>query len=723
MKPQRPASNDLPGGVPVVVPEASPSAPAPGQDALFRSMFAAYPDALLLVDAAGTIVLANPAASRMLGYDNAELTGLSVDVLVPDAIRPRHKAYRDTYARNPHARPMGLQMDLVARCRDGSQVMVEIALSPLRDHGRAYVVASVRGIEGYPRVQQALQRARFSDCVAQLGQLAVDARDPQLLLREIPAVAARTLQVDTALVYLLQPNRVDFVVASGVGLVAGLALGSILPSHPDTLPGFVLAQGTPQAIEDMRLEARFQVPPAWLAQGLVSALAVPLSDRGQTVGVLAVHSRRSRRFDGDEGRFLQSLSNLLATSLQRAQSEEALNHAQRLETVGQLSGGIAHDFNNLLTVIQGNLQVLEDHPAIAGDDSAQQMLAAARRASRRGADLTGKLLAFSRRQMLCPTRVDVVALLRSLADMLQRTLDPHIRIECQAPQALYCLADAGQLEAALLNLAINARDAMPAGGTLAFSCRPCADLPAQRLPSPAAGSSADAALSYIEIEVADSGLGMTDAVRERAFEPFFTTKEAGRGTGLGLATVYGFVLQSNGTVRLQTAPGAGTTVSLVLPRYRSAGSVARDNPERRVALPRDLSVLLVEDQAEVRSVVRLHLQSLGCVVSEFANAEQALASLTAGADHDLLLTDIGLGSGISGTELARQVRQPWPRMALLLMSGYATELVQGQDAGLAELLHKPFERGALAQAMVRALALRRSALAAPKAPGATPPGA
>ena len=690
-----------------------PSNPSPPQDALFRSMFEAYPDALLLVDAGGTIVLANPAASRMLGYDNAELTGMLVDELVPDAIRPRHKAYRDNYAHKPHARPMGLQMDLVAKCRDGSQVMVEIALSPLRDHGRAYVVASVRGIQGYPRVQQALQRARFSDCVAQLGQQAVDARDPQQLLRETPVVAAQALHIDTAVVYLLEPNRLEFVIASGVGLVDGLTLGSSQSSRPDTLPGFVLSLGAPQGIEDLRAEARFAVPSAWTAQGLISAWAVPLSDRGQTVGVLVVFSRRPRRFDGDEWRFLQSLANLLATSLQRAQSEAALNHAQRLETVGQLSGGIAHDFNNLLTVIQGHLQVLEDHPAVAGDASVQQMLAAASRASRRGAELTSKLLAFSRRQVLSPTRVDVAALLRSLADMLQRTLDPGIRIELHAPQALYCLADAGQLEAALLNLAINARDAMPAGGTLAFSCRVCEDLPEALLNRPS--SAAAATLTYIEIEVADSGLGMTDAVRERAFEPFFTTKAAGRGTGLGLATVYGFVLQSNGAVRLQTAPGAGTTVGLVLPRYATAGRQPRVRVERRAALPRGLKVLLVEDQAEVRSVVRQHLQALGCVVSEFANAEQALASLSAGAGagHDLLLTDIVLGSGISGTELARQVRGPWPRMAVLLMTGYATELVQGQDVGLAEWLHKPFERGALAQAMVRALALRRSALAAP----------
>ena len=198
-------------------------------------------------------------------------------------------------------------------------------------------------------------------------------------------------------------------------------------------------------------------------------LAVPLSDRGRTIGTVVVCSRLAQRFGADEQRFLESLSNLLATSLQRAQSEDALKHAQRLESVGQLTGGIAHDFNNLLTVIQGNLQVLEELPALADDAYGQQLVAAAARASRRGAELTGKLLAFSRRQVLQPSSLNVGQLLQSLADMLRRTLDQRIHIEVDMRRACPpVLADPGQLESALLNIAINARDAMREGGTLRF---------------------------------------------------------------------------------------------------------------------------------------------------------------------------------------------------------------------------------------------------------------
>lgn len=343
-----------------------------------------------------------------------------------------------------------------------------------------------------------------------------------------------------------------------------------------------MADGKAVLVDDQTPGQRFQPASSAIEHGLLSELAVPLLDRGRTIGVLTVHSSTPRRFGEDELRFLDSLSSLLGTVLQRAQSEEALNHAQRLETVGQLTGGVAHDFNNLLTIISGNLQVLEDAPACAGDPLIQQLVGAASRATRRGAELTGKLLAFSRRQVLQPTVVDAAALLHSLTDMLRRTLDQRIVITLDAEEAL-CLADPGQLESALLNVAINARDAMPQGGTLAFVCRAVPSLPAsldaERGPANEAG--------YVAISIADTGSGMPEAVKERAFEPFFTTKESGRGTGLGLSTVYGFAKQSHGAVvsaaRQAPAPRSRSTsrawTRMVLPTRMSM-------LQRRAACPR-----------------------------------------------------------------------------------------------------------------------------------------
>jgi len=656
----------------------------PGLDdgAVFRTLFSAYPDALLVVDGSGHIVLANPSAAELLGYGQAELVGLAVDVLVPDSIRPRHAAYRDAYAHKPRARPMGTQMELVAKRRDGSEVMVEIALSPLQEHGLPYVVAAIRGIGAYPRVRQALQRARYSEQVAVLGRLAVDTRDGRQLVQQVPRGAVDALEVERAAVYLLEADGLEWRVAACVG--AGLVEGERVPQAADTLPGRLLAE--PHALTVVHADG--------------STLAVPLFDRGRTVGALLVHSREPQRFGDEEQRFAEALASLLATSLQRTQTEEALQHAQRLESVGQLTGGIAHDFNNLLTIISGNLQVLEDLPAVAGDAHGQQLVAAASRATRRGAELTGKLLAFSRRQVLQPSAVDVGALLHSLADMLRRTLDQRIRIALALPAAgPRCMADPGQLESALLNIAINARDAMPEGGTLGFGAEVLAAPPAELRGELPAGS-------YVAIHVQDSGTGMTDAVKERAFEPFFTTKDSGRGTGLGLSTVYGFAKQSRGAVTLDSAPGVGTTVTLFIPSVVTPrASPPSETATVGTAPPRGLRVLLVEDDADVRAVAQQLLAELGWAVTPCATAEQALPLLAAGR-YDLLASDIALGPGLRGTELARRAQAQQPGLRVLLMSGYSNELLDAAEATALpwQLLPKPYTRESLALALARALA-------------------
>ena len=676
---------------------------------VFRTLFAAYPDALVVADANGVVVMANPSAAAVLGYRVEELVGLPIDALVPDAVRPRHASYRKDYAHKPVPRPMGTQMELTARRRDGSEVMVEIALSPLQDHGLPLVVAAIRAIGTYPRVKQALRRAHFSEHLAQLGRLAVDARDPKTLLEQVPVIATQALQAELSVVLLLEPSRLEFRVHGGIGLIRGESVGDLLPNRPDTPAGFLLEQGKPVVVDDYRTERRFAVPQSYIDAGLTSGLSVPLLDRGRAVGVLKVRSRERRHFDADEVRFLESLSNLLATSLQRAQSEEALNHAQRLESVGQLTGGIAHDFNNLLTVIQGNLQVLEELPALASDAHGRQLVVAATRAARRGAELTGKLLAFSRRQVLLPSTVDVGGLLGSLAGMLRRTLDQRIRIEVEV--ATTCppvRADPGQLESALLNVAINARDAMPEGGTLRFSAGSCAALPGQvqaELEDPSAVDD-----GFVAIAVSDTGTGMSGEVRERAFEPFFTTKEAGRGTGLGLSTVYGFAKQTRGGVSLESRPGVGTTLTLYIPNARGADGPPDADPFSE-APPEGLEILLVEDDAEVRKVAHAFLEALGCRVTSAASGEQALPALDSRTAFDLLLTDIALGSGMRGTELAAEAQRRRPGLSVLLMSGYSEELLEADRDSPAswELLPKPFSRVELARALSRTLANRPAA--------------
>jgi signal transduction histidine kinase/CheY-like chemotaxis protein len=420
----------------------------------------------------------------------------------------------------------------------------------------------------------------------------------------------------------------------------------------------------------------------------VSSIVVPMYDRGRAMGLLAIHARKAQSSGDDEIHFLQSLCNLLTSSLQRADSEEALAHSQRLESVGQLTGGIAHDFNNLLTVIQGNLQVLQERPTLQ-ESSDQELVGSASRAAKRAGELTSKLLAFSRRQVLQPARVDIGALLQSLADMLRRTLDQRVQIRVDVTSTCSpVLADPGQLESALLNIAINARDAMPEGGLLSFDAR-------------------DSDNGMVALAVGDTGGGMSEEVRERAFEPFFTTKAKGRGTGLGLSTVYGFVKQSKGAVELHSEPGRGTKVTLQMPRWREVdGTASNVDASTPAVLPRHLKVLLVEDEPEVRKVIGTFLSALDVAFITAADGEQALAWLHNDGDVDLLLSDIALGPGMRGTDLARLAQERDPDLAVLLMSGFASEMLEAEgDQPLPwELLRKPCTREELASALARALA-------------------
>jgi PAS domain S-box-containing protein len=637
-------------------------------DSLGGALFDAYPDAVLLVDARGRILQANGAATMLLGYSLEELLSLNVEALVPDAARASHAGKRHAYEQAPTRRPMGLQMELAARCRDGREIAVEIALSPLRVAGQPLVLAAIRGIGEYPRVKQALQRARHAEAIAQMGRLAVDGADSADVLRETPHAAAVALDAQAAALFVLDPDgrRVECAGAFGPALAL------------------------PAAAE---LAARGLLRGLSAVSGMGRRLSVPLINRGRIVGALEVHATEATALGADAERFLASLASMVTTVLQRVASEEALRHGQRLEAVGQLTGGIAHDFNNLLTVIQGNLQVLEDLPCVSADALAQDLVSAASRASRRGAELTAKLLAFSRRQVLQPRAMDVGGMLHPLAALLRRTLDARVRIEVDvASDCPPCLADPGQLESALLNLAINARDAMPDGGVLCFAAARCAEAPT---PADASAWSQGG----VALRVADSGVGMSEAVLARAFEPFFTTKEAGRGTGLGLATVHGFIHQSKGAVALESRVGQGTVVTLYLPSPPMASAAATPPVTADSAVPRGLSVLLVEDEPEVLRVVQAFLSQWDCRVLACASAEGALdAVASARAPFDLLISDVMLGPGLRGDQLAERLRALRPTLPVLLMSGYA-----GEMQSLAwPLLRKPFTREQLAEAILQA---------------------
>ena len=369
----------------------------------------------------------------------------------------------------------------------------------------------------------------------------------------------------------------------------------------------------------------------------------------------------------------------------RTKLEQELRQAQKMEAIGQLTGGVAHDFNNLLTVISGNLEMLEGRQASAENED---LLKEAQGATERGAQLAGRLLAFGRRQPLNPTPTDLTALVKGLIDMIQRTLGEAITVETRLKADLPLVStDAGQVENALLNLAINARDAMPRGGRLAIDTgwvdmhgEPAAslDLP----PGP-----------YVTLSVTDTGTGMTPEVRQRAFEPFFTTKGPGRGNGLGLSMVYGFAKQSGGGVQLYSEPGHGTTVRIYLPAPVSApaSKPAHKAPAARARLPKGRTVLVVEDDARVRRVSVRRMQQLGFKVVEADSGPAAFEILQSGGPFDLLFSDVVMPGGMTGIELAQAARRYRPGLKILLTSGFAepTTLKEGIFASGATWLGKP----------------------------------
>ena len=379
------------------------------------------------------------------------------------------------------------------------------------------------------------------------------------------------------------------------------------------------------------------------------------------------------------------------------QTQMALNQAQKLKAVGQLTGGIAHDFNNLLTVILGSLAGLEE--GLRDSPGLHRAAHTAMNAARRGADLTRRLLAFSRQQTLQPRLVSPHQQLQEIAELLRHTLGASIDLDTVSDGSVWNIqVDPGQLTNAVLNLAINARDAMPGGGRLHIEAHNLTldTAYAARHPDVIPGD-------YVRFTVRDTGCGMAPEVIERAFEPFFTTKELGAGTGLGLSMVYGFIKQSDGHIRIHSQISAGTTVQLYLPRYIAKGAVAppatrRETPLDETRLRGQERVLLVEDDPDIREFVARTLTGLGYVVAEMATGREALALLATGPAPDLLLSDVIMPGGVSGHDLVIAARRRHPALRVLLMSGYSDQTADLLPPDCA-LLEKPFLKLDLARAV------------------------
>ncbi len=571
-------------------------------------------------------------------------------------------------------------------------------------------------------VTERVRAERLRTALMELADALRDIADPDDLTHAACEIAGRTLDVDRVGFGMVdRPTETISIArdwnAPGIQSLAGVLYFRDYGSYVEDLK-----RGETVVFSDARLDPRTRDTAAALEA--ISARAVvnmPLQDQGETVALFYANTAGARVWLADELQFMRDVGERtlaarerrraerhlarLAASLERTveertaelmASEAALRQSQKMEAVGQLTGGIAHDFNNLLMAISGSLELVSKRMAEGRFEDTARFVTMAQTATERATALTHRLLAFSRRQTLEPKATDVFALARDMEELIRRSVGPGITLRTVSSEPPWpVLVDPSQLENALLNLCINARDAMPEGGDLILSISNVT-LEDDTVLGPECTPG-----DYVRLSVTDQGVGMSEETIARAFDPFFTTKPMGQGTGLGLSMIYGFVRQSSGQVNISSKPGEGTTVSIHLPRYRGAvapeprSEAHEPDPDRS----RRAMVVIVDDEAPIRMLAAEALAEAGFDFVAADDGRSGLALLGATGSAELLITDVGLPGGMNGRQLADAARAIRPDLKVLFITGYAESAVlSGGDLedGM-YIMTKPFELKALAR--------------------------
>ncbi|RDJ19950.1 PAS domain-containing sensor histidine kinase [Bosea caraganae] len=629
-------------------------------DDRYRLLVEAVTDyAIYMLDADGAVSSWNNGARRFKGYEAHEILGQHFSRFYTEEDRRNGLPARAlaTAAREGRFESEGWRVR-----KDGTTFWAHVVIDPIYGPGEEII--------GYAKITRDMSERRAAEQALR--------RSEELFKLLVQGVA------DYA-IYMLDPD----------GTVASWNLGAqrIKGYRPDEIIGCHFsafyseedrAKGEPQrALETARREGKFEKE-GWRIRKDGSrfwaniVLDVIPDDAGQIIGFAKITRDMSERREAE--RALEA-------------AREALFQTQKIESIGQLTGGVAHDFNNLLTAVLGSLELLRKH--VSDEPKLTGLVDNAVKGAERGISLTQRMLAFARRQELVPKPVDVPVLVKGMADLLQRSLGPLVAIETQFPLALAAVqADPNQLELALLNLATNARDAMPGGGTITIAAR--------EQPAIAVGSPGLPPGRYLCLSVTDAGEGMDEDTLTRAREPFFTTKGVGKGTGLGLSMVHGMAEQLGGRLVLRSEKGRGTTAAIWLP---VAEPVAEALPERVPAMEQAegqascLRVLAVDDDALVLMNTAALLEDLGHEVVEAASGKQALEALRQGRPFDLVITDHAMPQ-MTGAQLFEVIKQEWPSLPVVLATGYA-ELPGGADPGMLRL-PKPFWQSDLSRIIAEA---------------------
>ena len=613
----------------------------------------------------------NPALSAMLGYQADELIGISfLDIVHPDD--------RDDCRRGAAAMAAGeiahFQREERFLPKSGAPVWVNINVGPIRDaEGRfLYSLGIIENIDERKRVEGELRRLA-AELEARVGSGARELADTHDQLRHERLLSELIVESTTEGIIVVDNGMRHQLWNAGMETIAGLRRADVLGRTVfEVFPHLVddpVGQAWREALAGRRTELRGRryFAPLRGMEIVYDADHAPLYDQvGSIIGAVCI----------------------VRETTERHRVEEMLRQAQKMEAIAQLSGGVAHDFNNLLTAVIGCLDMIS---ADLKDERLLRLAGIALRAADRGSRLTRQLLSFARRQELKSVVADLNRMLGGMEMLLRRAAGDSVETVVDGAAGLWrCEIDPTQFESAVVNLVMNARDAMPDGGRLTLSTR---NLAARNVPH---GSDLGDG-EYVALSVRDTGEGMPPAVMARAFEPFFTTKEVGRGSGLGLATVYGFARQSGGGVHIESEPGGGTCVTIYLPRAPSPLETLDASIKQDHAPPAAGSILVVEDDADVREVTVAMLQSLGYSAAVVGNGPEALAALRRTDPVDLLFTDLVMPLGMTGVELARRAQALRPGLKVLLTTGYAGPHASGTDEF--PLLPKPFGPAQLSRAL------------------------
>lgn len=667
------------------LPSADQKQPAPtlstktmAEILLSNDLLEALPDAIVAVDHDGIIVQLNSQTQALFGYTRDELIGQKVEVLVPESYRRQHHHHRQTFADTPKLRRMGADLDLYGRRRNGSEFPVEISLSPVSTENGMFVLSAIRDISERKRIAEELRRAHeelHRRTAEQLGEyrsrlaLIIDSSEDAIIGKGVDGIIT-SWNKGAERIYGYTPEE-----------VVGKHISLLVPSdlRPDGRPDEIseilqkIAQGesiehreSVRATKDgRRLDVSISVSPMRDASGNVIGASVIARD---------------------------------ITAQKRTESQ--LHQSQKMEAIGRLAGGVAHDFNNILGIINACTEFLRDRIEPAAESSIY--VENIKKAIERGSALTRQLLAFSRSSAIQPRVLDLNERLKDVSKLLRPLMgdDVEILIVSRSPSAVV-EADPGQLDQIVVNLAVNARDAMPRGGKFILETGTAKfdEAFAEQHQAMPAGK-------YVLLAISDTGNGMDEATVSRIFEPFFTTKEAGKGTGLGLATVYGIVKQSAGHILVYSEPGHGTTFKIYLPSAEhKIGPGFKSETENVGPKRQGTTILLVEDDEIMRSLTKKVLEEHGYTVVEANDGESALESVQSHPGPiDLLLTDVVMRR-VSGPELVERLGTSHPALKVVYMSGYTGELIAEREVlkrGVT-LLEKPFTRTALLNTIHTAL--------------------